>query len=405
MLQLDFFSMTIVVAVNLMTIAFALPWFMGQKISPAARHAQQFLLLQGLAWLLILATAHLESELWDTLLPLGAAVSAMAALWQLGKALRGWLGPRSRLLVRAQIACGILGPLGFVVLLQSVPSRLAWFSACYGICAALVACMALYPARPVNKSWRYILFGVGSAMGLIMLLRSYLTLQTPWLQSFTEDSYTNLDFAMLAPFSSTLLLVAILIALNDETRRRGMKQHQQDSLTGLLHRHALTRQAQIMLRRAKRKQLALAMVMLNMDHFQRVNDRHGHTVGDEALQLLSRTLQKQMRGEEIAGRWSGETFCLLLHADAAGVRSLYTRLRSAMQLGAQYELQLDLDFSAGCALATEAWDGLSLDELVEQASRALQSAKERGRGRLEIHTLAPPEPAHSEAEPASVPPL
>ena len=167
MLQLDFFSMTIVVAVNLMTIAFALPWFMGQNISPAARHAQQFLLLQGLAWLLILATAHLESELWDTLLPLGAAVSAMAALWQLGKALRGWLGPRSRLLVRAQIACGILGPLGFVVLLQSVPSRLAWFSACYGICAALVACMALYPARPVNKSWRYILFGVGSAMGLM----------------------------------------------------------------------------------------------------------------------------------------------------------------------------------------------------------------------------------------------
>ncbi|MEG0142412.1 MAG: GGDEF domain-containing protein, partial [Comamonas sp.] len=142
--------------------------------------------------------------------------------------------------------------------------------------------------------------------------------------------------------------------------------------------------------RSLRENLPLAVILIDMDHFSRVNKRHGYQTGDEALQLMSRTLQKQMRGDELVARWQGESFCLLLHADQIGARALLTRIKSAIQMGAQYELQVDLDFSAGCALAPSAWKGLKLDELTKQADIALQQAKKLGRGRTEFITLTPP---------------
>lgn len=174
--ELDFFSMTMAVAINLMAVAFALPWFMGKKISASARRGQQFLLLQGLAWVLILGASRTQSAFWSSALSLAATSVAMTALWRLGRALSGWLGPRSSAL-RHMLAAGcILTPLGFLVLIQSPTDRAAWFSACYGICAMLVGVKALWPGRPASKLWRYLVFGVGFVLGWVLLLRSYITL-------------------------------------------------------------------------------------------------------------------------------------------------------------------------------------------------------------------------------------
>ena len=77
----DFFSSAIVVAFNLMTVAFALTWFIGQKVSSAVRHAQRFLLLQALAWILVLIATSYESPLWNGLFTWLAISASMAAIW------------------------------------------------------------------------------------------------------------------------------------------------------------------------------------------------------------------------------------------------------------------------------------------------------------------------------------
>ena len=83
--DVDQFSMALMVAVNLMTIAFALPWFMGQsqKMSRPALNAQQFLLLQGLSWLLIFGAGQVDTFGWNALLSTSATAASLGALWQL----------------------------------------------------------------------------------------------------------------------------------------------------------------------------------------------------------------------------------------------------------------------------------------------------------------------------------
>jgi diguanylate cyclase (GGDEF)-like protein len=398
--ELDFFSITMAVAINFMAVAFALPWFIGQKISASARRSQQFLLLQGLAWVLILGASRTQSTFWSSALSLAAISVAMTALWRLGRALSGWLSPRSSALRHLLAAGCILTPLGFLGLIQSLPERAAWFSACYGICTVLVGCMALQPAKAAGKLWRHIVSGVGFVMGPVLLLRSYIALHPDWLQQFNaKEAMIHQTLIMAPAICSTLLLLAILLAWRDESQRQSLERHQEDDLTGLPHRHTLVRQAQGMLRRAQRGHLPLSVVLLDMDQFQRVNRRHGYDVGNEALQLLSLALQKQMRGDEVAARWDGESFCLLVHADAAGVQSLFTRLKSAIQLGLMHELQLSLDFSAGCVHVPEVWDSLNFDDLIHEALQALRQAKKNDQGGLKIITLQPPDHEGSPALP------
>ena len=128
MLEVDQFSMTLMVAVNLMLVAFSLPWFMGPQLSRAARNAQQFLLLQGLAWLLVLSATRSTSLTWNTLLSVAATAASTSALWQLQKALKGWLGPRRQSLVRALAVLCLLALAGELILIQSQPYRLFWFN-------------------------------------------------------------------------------------------------------------------------------------------------------------------------------------------------------------------------------------------------------------------------------------
>ena len=401
MLQLDFFSMTIVVAVNLMTVAFALPWLMGRKISTPTRHARQFLLLQGLAWLLVLTATRFPVFAVNALFACTGGISSMSALWQLRKAIQGWLGPRNLLLTRVMAALCLIGIIGMLVLIQSKPYRLAWYSVFYGLAIEAMTWLVLFPRQPAQKAWRYMLFAVGQCMAIMMLVRSYITLQTPWLQTFAENSAANAPLSLLAPVLSTLIMLSILMAWRDETERSSLDHNQEDQLTGLPHRHTLMRQAQGMLRRSQRGNLPLSMVLLDMDQFKYINSQRGYGVGNEALQLLSMVLQKQMRADELAARWHGETFCLLVHADEQGLQSLFTRLKSAVQLGLQHELQLSLDFSAGCVHVPEVWDELTFEELASEATRALHKAKKSGHGGLKIVTLLAPRQLSAPASPAA----
>ena len=125
--------------------------------------------------------------------------------------------------------------------------------------------------------------------------------------------------------------------------------------------------------------------MLDIDHFKRINDERGHARGDQALQLLSRLLREELRTGDLAGRYGGEEFCVLLtHTREGQALSLDQRLRQCLRLQSAQELDFPLEYSAG--LAAMGTRDTTLDSLLRRADEALYEAKRAGRGQV---VLAP----------------
>ncbi len=159
-----------------------------------------------------------------------------------------------------------------------------------------------------------------------------------------------------------------------------------DSLTGLLNRRAVLDRAEAELGRALREGSALSLILLDIDHFKTVNDEHGHEVGDQALQLLAKTLVESKRSYDWVGRWGGDEFLMVLPGTtgaeagqvAERVRSRLAALRIPLPDGADPRLSVSQGISAIRGGAEPARD---LDALLREADEALYHAKREGRDR------------------------
>ena len=162
-----------------------------------------------------------------------------------------------------------------------------------------------------------------------------------------------------------------------------------DSLTGMYNRRYLDDALPREISRAMREGTTLSLIMVDIDHFKRVNDTYGHPAGDEVLRRLAEILRVDARRSDVGCRYGGEEFVLLLpkmNVEAARVRAERWR-----QMFAEMEMTVDsatlkCTLSVGIAVFPE--HGNSADELLRNGDRALYLAKTRGRNRVEIHTNA-----------------
>jgi diguanylate cyclase (GGDEF)-like protein len=153
-----------------------------------------------------------------------------------------------------------------------------------------------------------------------------------------------------------------------------------DPLTGLYNRQHLTMRLKRLLSSCKRSDRKFAVLMLDLDHFKKLNDEHGHLVGDEALKLIADILRKTLRNRDYAARFGGEEFLVLLPgADAQRGEEIAERLRSSI---ADQPLTLEhgvvtVTMSIGLAVYPEV--GNDIDSLIRAADKALYDAKNAGR--------------------------
>lgn len=157
-----------------------------------------------------------------------------------------------------------------------------------------------------------------------------------------------------------------------------------DPLTGLLNRRTFDEQLHGELLRAERNGDPLAVAMLDVDHFKRVNDQYGHYAGDEALKSVAMVIRETLRQTDLVGRWGGEEFALAFPSERTASSSvMLERLRSALEARVT-ELpngtRIKLTMSAGVAFAPE--DGRDATTLLAVADTRLMEAKRRGRNRV-----------------------
>jgi diguanylate cyclase (GGDEF)-like protein len=156
-----------------------------------------------------------------------------------------------------------------------------------------------------------------------------------------------------------------------------------DELTGLLNRRAFDQALAEEEERVRRFQRSLAVVLLDIDHFKRINDGHGHAAGDGVLKEVSRRLAAGVRSVDRLARYGGEEFAVLVpEADARGACAVAERLVervAAEPVMLPDGTALRVTISAGCAEGTG--EGVRRERLVEAADRALYAAKAAGRNR------------------------
>ncbi len=153
-----------------------------------------------------------------------------------------------------------------------------------------------------------------------------------------------------------------------------------DPLTGLKNRRYFAHIFHDECARSLRRKEALTLLFLDLDHFKRVNDDHGHHFGDVALQETGRFLKQQCSPYDTVVRWGGEEFIILLRAtDEPAAIHFSERIR----LGIQNELDPNLPFSMTISIGLAQYqDNDTLEALTERADQALYHAKQTGRNRV-----------------------
>jgi len=179
---------------------------------------------------------------------------------------------------------------------------------------------------------------------------------------------------------------------SDEDRRRLIERLEflsmTDGLTGLLNRRALTEQLEYEIDRARRYGSELSVILCDLDNLKEINDKHGHLSGDTTLQLLSATLRSSLRNVDIAGRYGGDEFLVVVpQTSAAGALSIAEKIRHAAK---RTEVLLEggklaaISVSIGVAALGPLPEGM--DGLVSRVDAALYHSKNTGRNKV---TVAP----------------
>jgi diguanylate cyclase (GGDEF)-like protein len=192
------------------------------------------------------------------------------------------------------------------------------------------------------------------------------------------------DGALLQLAASTIVMFSHQEDLEVQAEQRLYASAVQDPLTGLHNRRHLDARLKAEFAFASRHQTPLSILLIDIDHFKKVNDTYGHPGGDAALKILAEKLQKTVRTEDIVARYGGEEFAVIARGiESPGALLLGERVRTtAEKIALPHEGQtIRFTISVGCATMTREriFDGPAA--LLKSADDALYQAKAGGRNR------------------------
>lgn len=227
---------------------------------------------------------------------------------------------------------------------------------------------------------------------LIRLQDEWLSVPIIYLSSET-DSERQLaalvkggDDFLTKPITDTALIVAVFARAQRARQLADMMT--KDSLTGLLQHARVKERLSHELQRSERTGEPLSVVMLDIDHFKKVNDSYGHLIGDQVISSLANLLKQQLRKTDIIGRYGGEEFLLILpdcnQEQAFGLVEQLRQSFASLPFSFDYQ-NFHCTFSAGISQAKAADE---TNQLIDQADKALYCSKHAGRNQTQFYQQA-----------------
>ncbi|MFY9479303.1 MAG: GGDEF domain-containing protein [Aquabacterium sp.] len=235
--------------------------------------------------------------------------------------------------------------------------------------------------RGVARAHSVLLGTAGLTFGATAVMLPVPALLGIWHLMPADTALFTFVFSHVTMSILTSFLAGYMVIMRLVSRLEHLSHH--DSLTGLLNRraieHLLSREAQ----RLQRFNEHFSLLMLDIDHFKRINDRLGHAAGDAVLCAVAQTLQAHAREVDRVARFGGEEFCVLLpHTLHEGALQAAERLREAINLVSipWNDEVISVTISTGLATADNPEE--TLDAIIQRADQALYQAKADGRNRV-----------------------
>jgi diguanylate cyclase (GGDEF)-like protein len=244
-----------------------------------------------------------------------------------------------------------------------------------GLLAALLAAL---PARPADE--------LSAAIAITAETHSIFTPlvldgKVVGMLGLWSDQLEEMDLSTAGVFANQVTLALHNASLYADVQREAIT----DYLTGLYNRRGLMELGQREVERAQRFDRPLAAIMVDVDNFKEFNDTYSYQVGDRVLQEVARRIRHTVREVDIAGRYGGEEFVLLIventHPNAQVVAE---RLRAAVADEPFDTAAGPLSVTVSAGLVSLAPHMLEIDELISAAGEALHRAKSAGRNRVEM---------------------
>jgi len=200
-----------------------------------------------------------------------------------------------------------------------------------------------------------------------------------------ENRQAMIDFLTQDP-NATPLQRRVLMELLDGAHKAGLANR--DELTGMLTRSSLLERFSEKNPSAHHKKTALTLYFIDLDGFKRINDQHGHAIGDRVLTAVGARIQGAIRPTDMAVRWGGDEFIVVFEGvyEAELVIQLAARLlriiTAPLHLSSDQSIEVVLGASIGIAIGGDV--NSSIVDLIDQADRAMYQAKKSGKNSIHI---------------------
>ncbi|KTD53610.1 regulatory protein (GGDEF domain) [Legionella santicrucis] len=200
----------------------------------------------------------------------------------------------------------------------------------------------------------------------------------------TSTAFSQNQQLIITAFSELTALAFANVRLRENLRYQSMR----DPLTGLYNRRYLEDFLLKQIHQSERTKSPISLLMLDLDHFKKINDTYGHDAGDVALKELGKILQEDIRVGDIAARYGGEEFIVVFYnTDEKTIRARAESIRQAVsRLQIKYGAQLVGPITISIGIAVYPIHGRAPTELIESADKALYFAKANGRNKVVLYS-------------------
>lgn len=276
-----------------------------------------------------------------------------------------------------------------VLLSDDMRGRFIWGSLIFGFQILLIAHMVLTDRETRSgRAWKLLVAGLAVVL-LVLGLRAAVALSGYVEFALPQNAVAPhpVQIGSFAALMAAALIgsVAFILLVKERSDREALHLAMTDSLTGVPNRRALMDHAlHVMAQRGGRP---MSLLMLDVDHFKRINDTWGHPAGDDVLRGVTRLLAERLRGGDVLGRYGGEEFCIIApDTDIGGALTLAESLREIVAVTPisteAGEISITISIGISCCPGGTMRE---LKELLADADAALYAAKSAGRNQV-IHS-------------------